>query len=62
MYLILTGKTTKEHQLGLDVEEADLTICTARGPRLFNVRSLVDPDALDNEAGKRRSVRELYEV
>mmetsp|Transcript_93079 Transcript_93079/g.289679 ORF Transcript_93079/g.289679 Transcript_93079/m.289679 type:complete len:447 (+) Transcript_93079:147-1487(+) len=49
LWLVLRGQTTKEHwtrrQRHLDVS-SEPTLCAPRGPRLFDPRAWIDPDAL----------------
>merc|ERR1712060_274297 len=44
LYLITTNKTTKEFRRSVPNITEEPTLCAPRGPRLFNPRTLVDPD------------------
>merc|ERR1712217_629643 len=46
LYLIATNKTTKEFRKSVPNLTEEPTLCAPRGPRLFNPRTLVDPEDL----------------
>lgn len=46
VFLIATGKTTKEFRKSIPNVTEEPTICAARGPPLFDPRTLVDPSDL----------------
>jgi len=60
LFLICTGRTTKEHWKGIGHKE-ELSVLTFRGPRLYNPRAWVEavPVGPDRRKEERRSL-ELY--
>jgi len=46
VFLIFTGKTTKEFRRGIPNIDEEPTLCAARGPRLFDPWAMVDPREL----------------
>jgi len=58
LWLVLRGKTTKEHLTGrgaLDIS-GEPTLCAPRGPQLFDPHAWVDPAVLTNSAASSSAV------